>query len=195
MFARPGMSGRRGAQRLGAQVVVAPELGERVEPREVLADPGVGAQPAGGREAGQQPTAAASEPPSRGLRPRADESPAAALEVDRRWCPGVRHSRRPTRRRNRGRTARTPGWCSRPPTRCCGPPITASSDAGLGEEHLVEQGPPGELAQGPHVDAGLVHVDREVGDALVLGDVGIGPGDQHARGRRSDRPTSRPSVR
>ena len=30
------------------------------------------------------------------------------------------------------------------------------------------------------VDAVLVHVDREVGDALVLGDVGVGAGDQHA---------------
>ena len=30
------------------------------------------------------------------------------------------------------------------------------------------------------VDAGLVHVDGEVGDALVLGHVGVGAGDEHA---------------
>ena len=34
---------------------------------------------------------------------------------------------------------------------------------------------------GPDLDALLVHVDAEVGDALVLGDVGVGAGDEHAQ--------------
>ena len=38
----------------------------------------------------------------------------------------------------------------------------------------------GHLPQRPHLDPGLVHVDREPGDALVLRDVGIGAGDEHA---------------
>jgi hypothetical protein len=53
-------------------------------------------------------------------------------------------------------------------------------DPGVGEEHLVEQGPAGHLLQRPHLDARLVHVDGEVGDALVLGRVRVGAGQQHA---------------
>ena len=45
--------------------------------------------------------------------------------------------------------------------------------AGVGHEHLVEQRPAGHLAQRADVDAVLVHVHREVGDALVLGHVGV----------------------
>src|SRR4029453_18308628 len=48
------------------------------------------------------------------------------------------------------------------------------------EEPLAEQRPPRHLAQRAHLDAGLVHLDREVRDALVLRRVGIGTGDQHA---------------
>ena len=46
----------------------------------------------------------------------------------------------------------------------------------VGQEDLVEHGGAGELAQGPDVDALGVHVDDEVGDAGVLGRVGVGPG-------------------
>ena len=66
------------------------------------------------------------------------------------------------------------------------PAVVDAADGGVdrhphvGEEHLVEHGASGELAQRPDLDAGLVHVDREVGDALVLGHVGIGAGEQHA---------------
>ena len=53
------------------------------------------------------------------------------------------------------------------------PPIIASSPhAGVGEEDLVEHRATGHLPQRADVDARLVHVDREVGDALVLGHVG-----------------------
>ena len=44
----------------------------------------------------------------------------------------------------------------------------------VGEEHLVELGLVGDLAQRPHLDAGRVHVDDERGDALALRRVGIG---------------------
>ena len=53
-------------------------------------------------------------------------------------------------------------------------------DAHVGHEDLVEQGPTGHLAQRADVDARLVHVDGEVGDALVLRHVGVGAGQQHA---------------
>ena len=50
----------------------------------------------------------------------------------------------------------------------------------LGQVDLVELGLAGHLAQRPHLDAGRVHVEREVGQALVLGRLGIGAGDEHA---------------
>ncbi len=43
------------------------------------------------------------------------------------------------------------------------------------EEHLVELGLAGDLPQRAHLDTRLVEVDHEVGDAAVLGRVGIGP--------------------
>src|ERR687897_136731 len=52
---------------------------------------------------------------------------------------------------------------------------------GLAEEHLVEQRPAGHLAQRPHLDARLAHVDDEVRDPGVLGLVGVGAGDEHAQ--------------
>src|SRR5512132_109259 len=48
------------------------------------------------------------------------------------------------------------------------------------EEHLAEEGPPRHLAQRPHLDARLVHLDGEVRDALVLRRIGIGARDEHA---------------
>ena len=47
------------------------------------------------------------------------------------------------------------------------------------EEDLVELGVAGDLLERLHRDAGRVHVEQEVGDALVLGRVGIGAGQQH----------------
>ena len=44
----------------------------------------------------------------------------------------------------------------------------------LVEEHLVELGVAGDLHERPHLDAGRLHVDDEVRDALVLRRVGIG---------------------
>ena len=57
-------------------------------------------------------------------------------------------------------------------------------DRGVGEEHLVELGLAGELAQRADLDAGLVHVQAEVGEAGVLGHVRVGAGEQQAPARR-----------
>ena len=46
--------------------------------------------------------------------------------------------------------------------------------AGAVQEHLVEVGAARHLAQRPHLDAGLLHVDQQVGDAGVLRRVGLG---------------------
>ena len=63
------------------------------------------------------------------------------------------------------------------------PPLTSPidvlrGDAHAREEHLVEVGDAGDLAQRPHVDAGRLHVDDEVRDAAVLRLLGIGARDQ-----------------
>ena len=52
-------------------------------------------------------------------------------------------------------------------------------DARVVEEHLVEVDVAGDVAQRPDLDARLVQVDEEVGDALALGDVGVGAREQH----------------
>ena len=69
----------------------------------------------------------------------------------------------------------------RPPASRRRPPPTrwASGIAGTVEEDLAEVDLAGDVAQRPDVDAGLVQVDQEVGDAAALGDVGVGPGEQH----------------
>ena len=54
------------------------------------------------------------------------------------------------------------------------------ADDGVGEEHLAEHRVAGHLAQRADLDAGLVHVEREPGDALVLRRRRIGAGEQHA---------------
>ena len=51
---------------------------------------------------------------------------------------------------------------------------------GLVEEHLVEQCLAGHLPERPNLNARLVHVNGEIGDALVLGRLRIGSGDEHA---------------
>ena len=60
------------------------------------------------------------------------------------------------------------------PTRC------ASGTTASDEEHLVEVDVAADVAQRPHVDAGLVQVDEEVRDAGALRRVGIGAREQHA---------------
>ena len=70
-------------------------------------------------------------------------------------------------------------------------PTTSSVvDERVGEEHLVEHRPPGDLAQGSHLDSGLTHVEREVGDASMLRLIGVGAGDEDrvARPMRSGCP-------
>ena len=51
-------------------------------------------------------------------------------------------------------------------------------DSGTVEKHLVELGLSGDLAKRPHHYAGLMHVEQEVGDALVFGLPGIRAGQQ-----------------
>ena len=75
----------------------------------------------------------------------------------------------------------------------------------LGHVDLVELGLAGDLAQRPDLDAGGVHVEGEVGQALVLGCLGVGAGHEHAPvgdvGERvphllaGDRPTRRRRAR
>src|SRR5207248_1858797 len=51
----------------------------------------------------------------------------------------------------------------------------------VGDEHLVEQGPTGHLPQRTYLDGvTLVHVEGEVTDAAVLGDIGISAREEHA---------------
>ena len=67
-----------------------------------------------------------------------------------------------------------------------GPPVVEATDQrgvghpGVGDEDLVEERVAGHLLERAHVDAVLEHVEGEVGDALVLGHVGVGAGQQHA---------------
>ncbi len=67
-----------------------------------------------------------------------------------------------------------------------GPSVVALADDGsvvdsrIVEEHLVEERVSRELAQRSDLDARLMHVQREPGDALVLGNLGIRTCDQHA---------------
>ena len=63
----------------------------------------------------------------------------------------------------------------------------------LVEEHLVELGVARDLHERPHLDAGRLHVDDEVGDALVLRRVGVGAGEADPPPRRTARTTSTPS--
>ena len=63
--------------------------------------------------------------------------------------------------------------------------------AGAVQEHLVEVGLAGDLLDRADLDAVLAHRKEEERDAAVLGDVPVGPGDQHAvvgtrRPRRPD---------
>ena len=58
--------------------------------------------------------------------------------------------------------------------------MVVDGNPGLGEENLVEAAPTGDLAQRTHLDARLCHVDDEHGQALVLGQRGVGSGDDDA---------------
>ncbi len=65
------------------------------------------------------------------------------------------------------------------------PPVAEAADAvgvghaHTGQVHLVELGLAGDLTQRPDVDAGRVHVEREVGEPAVLRCFGIGARDEH----------------
>src|SRR5919202_189268 len=52
--------------------------------------------------------------------------------------------------------------------------------ADIGEEDFGELRAAGDLLQRAHLDARAVHVQDEVGDALVLGDAGVRPRQEHA---------------
>jgi hypothetical protein len=53
-------------------------------------------------------------------------------------------------------------------------------DPGLVQEDLVEVGHVGHLVEGADLHAGLAHGDHQHGDAGVLGDVPVGPGQEDA---------------
>ena len=63
------------------------------------------------------------------------------------------------------------------------PTRMASGTRGVGEEHLVEAGRAGHAADRADLHAGLVHVDDERGEALVLRRVGVGAGEQQPEAR------------
>ena len=66
------------------------------------------------------------------------------------------------------RPARASASSSRRCQPSCSAPIElVVGDEHVGEEHLVEVGLVGDLAQRPHLDAGRAHVDDEVRDPLV----------------------------
>ena len=68
-------------------------------------------------------------------------------------------------------------------------------DPGVGDEHLVELGVAGDLPQRPDLDAGLLHVEREVGQPLVLRARPDWSARPAAPGWRCGRPRSTPSAR
>ena len=55
----------------------------------------------------------------------------------------------------------------------------SSGTRGVGHVDLVELGLARDLTEGSHLDARRVHVEGEVGHALVLGLLRVGAGDQH----------------
>ena len=100
-------------------------------------------------------TASLAAPPRRGLPPPADPPPIA----DRSFISVVSEARQPS------------------PS---APIRLASGTRHFGHVDLVELGLTGDLAQRAHLDALGVHVEREVGHALVLGKIGVAAGDEHA---------------
>ena len=167
---------------LHPQVVEAADLGERVQLHQALADRRVvdGLVALGQVDQHRRPS----------RRSRHRRHPSGADRRSRRPAsrgrrPPCRASPRSPRRchhRSRGRPARTSSVVLATAQPLFLPPIIAVvGDAGVGEEHLVEHRPAGHLLQRADVDAGLVHVDGEVADALVLRHVRVGAGDQHAQ--------------
>ncbi len=70
--------------------------------------------------------------------------------------------------------------CNSPPAvdvtdNCC------LADRCVRDEDLVEHGSPRHLSQRPNVNSVLVHVERKVSDALVLGHFGVCSGQQHSQ--------------
>ena len=80
------------------------------------------------------------------------------------------------------------------PSPTCAEPVRVG-DPHVGQEHLVELGLAGDLAQRPDLDARGVHVDDEVGQARVLGHVGVGAGDQQGPAGPCAPARSTPSAR
>ena len=127
-----------------------------------------------------------------GLRPTTRSAPAGALRVPARRSlkyssPPLAPPRGAARTAGPARPAPAPkrrSWASvvsatRQPV-ADGADDVGGGHAGVGEEHLVERRVAVHLAQRPDLDAGLVHRQHEVRDALVLGHVPVGAGQQHA---------------
>ena len=66
------------------------------------------------------------------------------------------------------------------PSRVLGADEVGGRDPDVVEEHLAEVRIPDRVADRPHVDSGCGHVHQEVRNALALGSVGIGAGQQQA---------------
>ena len=174
MFGQAGHVLADGLGRLGPQVVHAAELVERVQLHEVLADGRVvdlavalgqvDEQLVGGAEhAAARRRGAGAAPP-----PPATKSP-ARLARSFTTVPGVAAPAAawpPPEPRPARSFISVVLATAQPLLR---PPMSgAVGDDGLLHEHLVEHGVAGHLHQRADLDALLVHVDAEVGDALVL---------------------------
>ena len=178
--------------RLDPKAVEAAELAQRVEPGQVLADAGVVVDPAGLGHADEQAGAAAhgAERAARGL---------GLLLAARRpgtRCDQVAHPPGKHAHDGAGLGQAAPSGVPAAGAEAGplvherrvggGPAVVQAADEGrvghpgVGDEDLVEERVAGHLLERAHVDAVLEHVEGEVGDALVLGHVGVGPGQQHA---------------
>ena len=189
--------------RLGPEVVHAAELVERVEPHEVLADRRVVDRAVALGQVDEELVRGAEH--ARRLRRRADGRPP--------WRrPGTKSPTRLPRSFTTvpGVAALAAAWPPPEPRPArsfisvvlataqplFSPPMSELSGVmASSRKTSLNMAWPVISTSGPDLDALLVHVDGEVGDALVLGHVGVGAGDEHARGRRPGRRRSTPSGR
>ena len=83
--------------------------------------------------------------------------------------------------RERGARARAPASCWPPPSPGCRPPTRWSSGTKTSSKNTsLNSASPGDLHERPDLDARRLHVDDEVGDPLVLRELGIGAGEADA---------------
>ena len=191
MLPRPGDLPPGTGERPLAEVRVPGDLVHAVEPRQVLAHVGLVDGAVGVRQGSKALDRGRQLAPRVAGVARPHEVARTTLEVA---------ADRPGQRRDTAPAAPRTETAAFEHERRVGdrPPVVDAADrrvvghAHVGEEHLVEHGPAGELPQGPDLHAGLVHVEGEVGDPLVLRHIGIGPRQQHAEIRPV--PAGRPHL-